>query len=119
VRLRPRLGRSSSPASHTLPPVNLGSFGQPSGGSILQRAGRGIGGFLMGNGGENALNVAGLAAGAYGAYRQGKAEDREFEAQQEERERRNRMEDEDRHRRASGDPVRIALIQRLLAGHGQ
>lgn len=62
---------------------------------------KGLGGRLVGwaqNNPELALGTAGLVADTYGAYKQGKREDREFEIMEEEL--RRRREEDERRRRA-------------------
>lgn len=62
---------------------------------------KGLGGRLVGwaqNNPELALGTAGLLADTYGAYKQGKREDREFEIMEEEL--RRRREEDERRRRA-------------------
>lgn len=69
--------------------------------------------------GDNLLGLAQVGTGVYGAYKQGKAMDRKNEQEQEELEYRRREREGERKRRANADPLRMAIIARLMDRGGQ
>lgn len=84
--------------------------GQGDGDGILGK----IGGWLGRD--DNAIQLAGLGLGAYGAYKQGRAQDKQTEEEQ------RRHDDEKRRREESArmlEPLIAALMQRTMKGMGE
>lgn len=90
-------------------------------GSVAAPQRKGFGALLAGAGqwlgkGDNLLGLGQLAASGYGAYKQGRAMDKQNEQEQEELEYRRAEREKERKRRGNADPLRLALIQRLMGG---
>lgn len=100
-----------------LPSVPTGGkgFGSAFAGGIKRAAG-GFGDWLMD--GDNLLGLAQVGTGVYGAYKAGKAQDRQFEAEREDREYERDEREEEKQRRATADPLRAMLLARLMQSRG-
>lgn len=117
-------GAPSAPGILQSPNPKFGGMGVTGWGEDEPAAGpqrKGFGALLSGVGdwlgkGDNLLTVGQLAATGYGAYRQGRAMDKQNEQEQEELRYRREEREKERKRRGNADPLRLALIQRLMGG---